>query len=346
MPSRSTRRRLAHLPRQPARLVVAVDVRRCCSCCRLCAELIANDRPMLVRYDGALLRAGAARLSRDDVRRRLPDRGRLHRPRAAGADRQEAAGCSGRRSPTATTRVDRDLGRPAPLRRRRASNWLGTDDQARDVLARVIYGFRISVLFGLIADHRSARSIGIAAGAVQGYLRRLGRSAVPALPRDLVGLPMLYLLIILASFIAAELLDAARHHAAVLLDGAGRRGARRVPARPQPRLRPRRPGARRAATSRIMFRHILPNAMVATLTFLPFILTGSVDHADRARLPRLRPAAGLALAGRAAAAGQEQPAGALARPSPASSCSAAMLTLLIFIGEAVRDAFDPRKVLA
>jgi microcin C transport system permease protein len=92
----------------------------------------------------------------------------------------------------------------------------------------------------------------------------------------------------------------------------------------------------------IMFRHLLPNAMVATLTFLPFILSGSITTLTSLDFPRLRPAAGLGLAGRADRAGQAQPAGAVAGLTAFFTISI-MLSLLIFIGEATRDAFDPRK---
>jgi microcin C transport system permease protein len=91
-----------------------------------------------------------------------------------------------------------------------------------------------------------------------------------------------------------------------------------------------------------MFRHLLPNAMVATLTFLPFILSGSITTPDLARFPRLRPAAGLGLAGRTDRAGQAQPAGAMARADGVLH-HLDHAVLLIFIGEATRDAFDPRK---
>ncbi len=92
----------------------------------------------------------------------------------------------------------------------------------------------------------------------------------------------------------------------------------------------------------IMFRHLLPNAMVATLTFLPFILNGSITDADVARLPRLRPAARIGIAEETAAAGPAKPQRALARHFGVRVISL-MLSLLIFIGEATRDAFDPRK---
>ena len=209
------------------------------------------------------------------------------------------AGWSGRRSATPTARSTTIFRTPAPAKPswlydarssaaaaiRRAStipnctlgnwNWLGTDDQARDVLARVIYGFRISVLFGLIADdllgghrRRGRRRAGL--------FRRLDRPALPALHRDLVVDPGALSAADHRRGAAAELLRPARHHAAVLL---GRRwSASCGPSSCAPatsNMSTRR--ARSACRNRtIMFRHLLPNAMVATLTFLPFILNGSI----------------------------------------------------------------------
>ena len=206
--------------------------------------------------------------------------------------------------------------RPAPPS---ASNWLGTDDQARDVLARVIYGFRISVLFGLTLTVLSSL-IGVAAGAVQGYFGGWVDLLFQRFIEIWSGLPVLYLLIILASVVEPNFWWLLGLHAAVLswmtLVGVVR--AEFLRARNFDYVRAARAlGVRDGA---IMFRHMLPNAMVATLTFLPFILSGAIDHADRARLPRLRPAAGLAVARRAAGPGQEQPAGAVARHHRLPAC--------------------------
>ena len=126
-------------------------------------------------------------------------------------------------------------------------------------------------------------------------------------------MPQLYMLIILGSIIAPELLDPAGLPAAVLLDGADRRGARRVPARPQPRLRARRPRARRVATAPSCARHILPNALVATLSFLPFTLSGSVTVLASLDFLGFGLPPGSPSLGELVSPGQEQPAGALAR---------------------------------
>ena len=162
--------------------------------------------------------------------------------------------------------------RPRPPTR---THWLGTDDTARDVLARVIYGFRLSVTFALIVTALTS-VIGIAAGAVQGYFGGL---------TDLIFQRIIEIWGVdpqplrhhhRRRDLADELLAAGRADGAVRLDGAGRRGAGRVPAGAELRICPRRPRAWACATGTIMFRHVLPNAMVATLTMLPFIITGTI----------------------------------------------------------------------
>ncbi|PXB90915.1 ABC transporter permease, partial [Pseudomonas aeruginosa] len=155
-----------------------------------------------------------------------------------------------------------------------AENWLGTDDQARDVLARVIYGFRVSILFALTLTVLSSL-IGVTVGALQGYyggwVDLLGQRFLEVWS----GLPVLYLLIILASFVQPNfwwllgimllfswmsLVDVVR---AEFLRGRNLEYVRAA----------RALGMRNSA---IMFRHILPNAMISTLTFMPFILTGAI----------------------------------------------------------------------
>ena len=197
---------------------------------------------------------------------------------------------------------------PAPPSR---EHLLGTDDQARDVLARLIYGFRISVLFGLILTVLSS-IIGIAAGAVQGYFGGWVDLLFQRFLEIWSSMPTLYLLIILASFIQPGfwmLLGILLLFSWMALVGVVR--AEFLRARNFDYVRAAR--ALGMVDARIMFRHILPNAMTVEPD-LPALHPGRLgDHADRARLPRLRPAARLAVARRAAAAGQEQPQRAVAR---------------------------------
>ena len=222
-------------------------------------------------------------------------------------------------------------------------NWLGTDDQGRDVLARLIYGFRLSILFGLILAVVSS-VIGIAAGAVQGYFGGWTDLLMQRVIEVWSSLPHLYLLIIVSSIITPSffiLLGILLLFSWVNLVHVVR--AEFLRARNLEYVKAAR--ALGLSNTRIMVRHVLPNAMVATLTFLPFVLNGSVTTLTALDflgfgLPPGSPSLGeLLLQGKS---NLQAPwlgiTGFLA--------IAVMLSLLIFIGEAVRDAFDPRKTLA
>jgi microcin C transport system permease protein len=222
-------------------------------------------------------------------------------------------------------------------------NWLGTDDQGRDVLARLIYGFRISVLFGLTLTIFSS-IIGVAAGAVQGYFGGWTDLLFQRFIEIWTSIPYLYLLLILSSVLAPGffvLLGILLLFSWVSLVGLVRAEF----------LRGRNfefvQAARALGVSNpvIIFRHLLPNAMVATLTFLPFILSSSVMTLTALDflgfgLPPGSPSLGELLS--QAKANVQAPWLGLA----GFFTVALMLSLLIFIGEAVRDAFDPRKTYA
>ena len=180
------------------------------------------------------------------------------------------------------------------------------------MLARLIYGFRISVLFGLILTIISS-VIGVAAGAVQGYFGGWVDLFFQRFIEIWTSVPSLYLLLIISSVLVPSffvLLGILLLFSWVSLVGLVR--AEFLRGRNFEYVQAAR--ALGVSNCKIMFRHLLPNAMVATLTFLPFILSASVDDADLARLPRLRPAARLAVARRIAVAGQGQSSGAVARP--------------------------------
>ncbi len=234
--------------------------------------------------------------------------------------------------------INYDLPAPAPSYPT-DENWLGTDDQGRDVVARLIYGFRISVLFGLVLTILSS-IIGVAAGAVQGYFGGwvdiLGQRFIEIWS----GLPVLFLLIILSSFVEPNfwwlLLIM------LLFSWMGLVGVVRAEF-----LRGRNLEYVRAARAlgmshrRIMSRHILPNAMVATMTFMPFILSGSITTLTALDflgfgLPPGSPSLGELLA--QGKANLQAPWLGIA----GFFVIALQLSLLIFIGEGVRDAFDPR----
>jgi microcin C transport system permease protein len=219
-------------------------------------------------------------------------------------------------------------------------NWLGTDDQGRDVLARVIYGFRISVLFGLTLTILSS-IIGVAAGAVQGYFGGWTDLLFQRFIEIWTSVPTLYLLIIIAAIITPSfwiLLGIMMAFSWVSLVGVVR--AEFLRARNFEYVTAAR--ALGLSNWRIMFKHLLPNAMVAALTFMPFILNGSITTLTALDflgfgLPPGSPSLGELLA---------QGKSNLQAPWLGLTgffVIAAMLSLLIFIGEAVRDAFDPRK---
>lgn len=235
--------------------------------------------------------------------------------------------------------VNYDLPVPAPAPPSK-ENWLGTDDQGRDVLARLIYGFRISVLFGLTLTLFSSL-FGVAAGAVQGYFGGLTDLIFQRFMEIWSGMPVLYLLIILASLVQPTfwwLLILMLLFSWMALVPVVR--AEFLRARNLDYVRAAR--ALGLATPRIIYRHVLPNAMVATLTFMPFILNGSITTLTSLDflgfgLPLGSPSLGEML---------NQGKNNLQAPwlgMTAFLVLAVMLTLLIFIGEAVRDAFDPRK---
>jgi microcin C transport system permease protein len=221
------------------------------------------------------------------------------------------------------------------------SNPLGTDDQARDVLARVIYGFRLSVLFGFALTIVSS-AVGIAAGAVQGYYGGATDLLFQRFIEIWNGMPQLYLLIILGSIITPGfwvLLIFLLLFSWMNLTGVVRAEF----------LRGRNLDYVRAAKAlgvsdiAVMWRHILPNAMVATLTFLPFTLSGSVTILASLDFLGFGLPPGSPSLGELVAQGKNN----LQAPWLGFTeffVLGGVLTLLIFVGEAVRDAFDPRRL--
>ncbi len=214
----------------------------------------------------------------------------------------ERAACAMRRptSSRATTRIGN-------------RNWLGTDDQGRDVLARVIYGFRISVLFGLLLTILSA-IIGVTAGAVQGYFGGRVDLIFQRFLEIWSSIPSLFVLIIISSVLVPGLLDAARRAAAVPV---GRRSsAWCAPSSCAARNFEYITAARALGLSdvKIMFKHLLPNAMVATLTFLPFKLSGSITALTALDFLGLGLPPGSPSLGELLLQGKAQPRSAVARP--------------------------------
>jgi microcin C transport system permease protein len=236
--------------------------------------------------------------------------------------------------------VSWDLPMPAPSPPD-SEHILGTDDQARDVLARVIYGFRISVLFGFSLTLVSA-IIGVFAGALQGYFGGWVDLVGQRFIEIWSGMPTLYLLIILTSIIEPNfwwLLGLL-----LLFSWMGFVGVVRAEF-----LRARNFDYVKAAralglgNTKIILKHVLPNALVATMAFMPFTLAGSVTVLTSLDFLGIGLPAGSASLGELLAQGKAN----LQAPWLALTgffVIALMLSLLIFIGEAVRDAFDPRKL--
>ena len=305
----------------------------------LFADLLANNKPILIRYDGAFY---------SPILRDYPETtfGGEFPTNAVYSDKElqklidEKGWILWPPIPYSYDTVLKGDSRKALL----PPSWehpLGTDDQARDVLARLIYGFRISVLFGFALTLLSA-VIGVAAGAVQGYFGGVVDLVFQRFLEIWSSMPTLYLLIILASFIQPGfwvLLGIMLLFSWMSLVGLVRAEF----------LRGRNFDYVRAARAlgmrdvRIMFRHILPNAMTASLTFLPFILAGSVTTLTSLDFLGFGLPVGSPSLGELLLQGKNN----LNAPWLAFTgffIIALMLSLLVFIGEAVRDAFNPRKV--
>jgi len=304
----------------------------------LCAEVIANDRPLLVRYAGRYYFPVVRDYAETTFGGVLPIEADYRDPQVA-AMIWARGWMVWPPIPYSYRTINYNLSVPAPAPPSR-DNWLGTDDQGRDLLARLIYGFRISVLFGLTLTVASS-IIGVVAGAVQGYFGGWIDLAFQRFIEIWEGLPVLYLLIILASIVEPNfwwLLGLMLLFSWMSLVSVVR--AEFLRARNFDYVRAAR--ALGVGNAVIMFRHVLPNAMVATLTFLPFVLNGSITTLTSLDflgfgLPPGSPSLGEVLA---------QGKANLQAPWLGITgflVLAVMLSLLIFIGEAVRDAFDPRK---
>ncbi len=236
--------------------------------------------------------------------------------------------------------INWDLQTPAPSPPT-WENLLGTDEQGRDVLAGVIYGFRLSVVFGLTLTLLSS-IVGVTAGAIQGYFGGWTDLILQRITEIWAGLPVLYILIIMASIVDLGfwwLLFIVLAFSWMALTGLVR--AEFLRARNLDYVRAARALGVRDAT--IMRRHVLPNAMVATLTLLPFIVSASI--ATLTALDFL----GLGLPAGSPSLGDLLAQGKANLQAPWLGVTgflvlALMLSLLIFIGEAVREAFDPRKL--
>jgi microcin C transport system permease protein len=305
----------------------------------LLAEFIANDRPLLVSYDGHYYFPIFSDYTEADLGGDLPIDADYRDTTVA--QRIDAKGwILWPPVPYDYRTINFHLPSPAPSPPSTV-NWLGTDDQGRDVLARLIYGFRISVLFGLVLTVLSS-IVGVAAGAIQGYYGGLTDLFFQRFLEIWSGLPVLYLLIILSSIIQPDfwwLLGIMLLFSWMSLVDLVR--AEFLRARNFDYVRAAK--ALGVTNPVIIWRHVLPNAMVATLTFLPFILNGSITTLTSLDF------LGFGLPPGSPSLGELLSEGKSNLQAPwlgltAFFTLAIMLSLLIFIGEAVRDAFDPRKM--
>ena len=306
----------------------------------LFAEFIANDRPILIRFQGDWYFPVFTDYAETTFGGEFPSTADYRDPAV-----QKLISARGWMIwpliPFNYRTINYDLPGPAPSPPS-SVNWLGTDDQGRDVLARLIYGFRISVLFGLVLTGLSS-VIGVAAGAVQGYFGGLVDLGFQRFIEIWSGLPVLYLLIIMASFVEPNfwwLLGLMLLFSWMGLVDVVR--AEFLRARNFDYVRAAR--ALGVSDRIIIIRHVLPNATVATITFLPFILNGSITTLTSLDFLGFGLPPGSASLGELLAQGKAN----LQAPwlgITAFLVLAVMLSLLIFVGEAVRDAFDPRKVV-
>ncbi|WP_135080988.1 ABC transporter permease [Terasakiella sp. SH-1] len=307
----------------------------------LFAELIANDKPLLISYEGSLYTPFMTEYPETTFGGFFETEAEYRDPEVQSLITDAGGWIVWPMVRYSYDSINYDLNVPTPAPPSE-ENWLGTDDQGRDVVARLIYGFRISVLFGLILTIASS-IIGVAAGAVQGYFGGVIDLVGQRFIEIWSGLPTLFLLIILASLVEPNfwwLLGLMLLFSWVSLVSVVRAEF----------LRARNFDFVRAAKAlgvddkTIIIRHVLPNAMVATFTFLPFILNGSITTLTALDflgfgLPPGSPSLGEML---------NQGKNNLQAPwlgLTAFFVLSVMLSLLIFIGEAVRDAFDPRKTL-
>ncbi|ENM5749913.1 ABC transporter permease [Vibrio mimicus] len=302
----------------------------------LFAELIANDKPLLIHYDGNWYTPIVQQYSETQFGGEFDTEADYTDPYVVGLIEEKGQIIWPLiRFHYDTINFNITGSVPSPPD---SVNWLGTDDKGRDVLARIIYGFRISVLFGFVLTLISSL-IGVLVGATQGYyggwLDLFGQRFIEVWS----GMPTLFLLIILSSFVEPNfwwLLGIMVLFSWMSLVGVVRAEF----------LRCRNFDYVRAAQAmgvsdmRIMLRHMLPNAMVASLTMMPFILSGSVTTLTSLDFLGFGLPAGSPSLGELLAQGKAN------LQAPWLGISAfvvlsVMLTLLVFIGEAVRDAFDP-----
>ena len=307
----------------------------------LFAEFIANDKPIVLYLNGELHFPIFELVTETDLGGELPIAADYSDPYVTNLIEQGGGWALHPPIPYAYDTIDLYIETAAPAAPS-ARHWLGTDDGAKDTLARLIYGFRLSVLFGLTLTAISS-VIGVSVGALQGYFGGKVDLVGQRIVEIWAGLPILLILIILTSVIEPNvywLLAILACFSWMALVSVVR--AEFLRARNFDYVR----AARSLGVSNfiIMRRHVLPNAMVATLTYLPFLLSGAVTTLTALDFLGFGLPAGSPSLGELLTQGKNN----LHAPWLGLTgffTMAILLTLLIFVGEAVRDAFDPRRVM-
>jgi len=308
----------------------------------LFAEFIANDKPILVYHQSQLFIPVLFDYSEQDLGGELPSAANYWDPNVQKLIRDSDGWMLWPPVPYHFRTPDMYLSGPAPTSPD-TTHWLGTDDAGKDTFARLIYGFRLSVLFGITLTLISA-TIGVIVGGLQGYFGGLVDLIGQRFVEIWTGLPILIILIILSSIVEPSffwLLGCLAAFSWMSVVGVVRAEF----------LRTRNFEYVRAATAlgdthlSIMLRHVLPNAMTAALTFLPFILSGAITSLTALDF------LGFGLPAGSASLGELLNQGKRNLQAPWLGLTGfvtvgIMLTLLIFIGEGIRDAFDPRKTIS
>lgn len=305
----------------------------------LFAELIANDKPIIMQYDGQWYFPMLVDYPETEFDGFLPTRTDYLDP-FVQQQIDDHGWALWPIIPFSYQTLDMNMTRPSPAPPD-SRHWLGTDDQGRDVTARVIYGFRLSVAFALVLTAGSL-VVGVVVGGVQGYFGGKTDLIGQRFTEIWSGLPVLFLLIILASFVQPGfwwLLGIM-----LLFSWLGLVDIVRAEFLRARNLEYVRAAKAMGLPSRlIMWRHVLPNAMVATLTFIPFLFTGAIGTLTALDFLGFGLPPGAPSLGELAAQGKNN----LHAPwlgITAFMTLAIMLSLLVFIGEGLRDAFDPRHV--
>ncbi|MDO6745804.1 ABC transporter permease [Gilvimarinus sp. 1_MG-2023] len=302
------------------------------------AELIANDKPIVVKHDGDWFFPVVKNYTELDFGGDFDMAADYRDPYIADMI-NEAGWMLWPPIRFDYRTINYDLPTPAPSPPS-SKNWLGTDDQGRDVLARLIYGFRISVLFGLMLTIATS-IIGIAAGAVQGFYGGKVDLIGQRIMEVWSSVPTLFVLIIIASLVPPNfwiLLAILLLFGWMALVGVVR--AEFLRARNLDYVLAAR--AMGVGDGKIIFRHLLPNAMVATITFVPFLLVSGITSLTALDF------LGFGLPPGSASLGEMVGQGKNNLHAPWIGISvfivlALLLTLLVFVGEAVRDAVDPNR---